>query len=704
MADREAVDQADIQNRVRAALEAAIQWHEEELEPDMVKATDYYNGEPFGDEEEGRSKVVSRDVHDVTIGQLPSLMRIFFGGEDAVEFRPERPDVVQVAAQATDYVNYVVREENDGFLEYYAAFKDALVRRLGIFKWWHEDFTRVLQSVHDVDDQGLMVLMLDADVEDIEIESVSYDEKGGSETYTVRVTRREADGKSRFQAVPPEEFVFSDDARSLPSAPLVAHVREVAQEELLAMGIPEDVIEEAAQKTLDQYSDDELATARRVDGGESGVADEEVDPSQIPVIFAEVYCLVDGDGDGIAETRLCQCIGPTYEIVNGDGKGEIVDEIPFAVMTPDPEPHTIVGRGNYQDLGEVQRVKSHILRRTLDSLSRAVDPDTVVDDARVNMHDVLHPEISGVVRVTGDVNSAMREMAHQFVGHATLPMLEHYDAVREDVSGYTKASAGLDPEALQSSTRTGVVAHLSASQQRIELIARSFAETGVKPLYKGLLRLAVKHANREKMLRLRGEWVAVDPRHWQATMDVQVNVTIGQGTVEDRMAVLGAALGKQMELMQMGSPLVTWAEVRYTLGKVIQLSGRQDGDLLFRPWGPEQQAKLEEQMKMNPPQPSDPTVMLAEVEREKNQLQAQMDQVKLQQERWKIQLEDERERDKMAQDMALKEREIEAKHAADIRDAELKAQVQAYRANQDADMKVKVAQEQTRRSAGGGGS
>src|SRR5690625_4969689 len=115
----------DVQNTIRAMLEEAIQYYEENLEPDQVKATDYYHGRPFGDEEEGRSRVVSTEVRDAVRARLPSLMRIFFGPEDAVEFRPEGPEDVELARQKTDYVNFVIREDNPGFIEFYAALKDA---------------------------------------------------------------------------------------------------------------------------------------------------------------------------------------------------------------------------------------------------------------------------------------------------------------------------------------------------------------------------------------------------------------------------------------------------------------------------------------------------------------------------------------------------------------------------------------------------
>ena len=700
----------EIQQNIKSLLEAAVSWHEENLEPDMVEATKYYNGDPFGDEEEGRSQVVSLDVHDVTQGQLPSLMRIFMGGEDAVEFAPEGPQEVDVARQMTEYVKHIVREQNPGFLEYQAAFKDALIRRIGILKWWHEPLVRVKASVHEgLDMQAILALAQDPEVSDFEV--IEVQDAGGQELLTVRVTRRDINGKIRFQAVPPEEFVFTEDARDLGSAPLVAHVREVAREELIALGIDEEEIDEAIEEAeqRDQMGDDRLEQTRQIDRGSAPDLEEGTDPSQRPVLFAEAYSLVDGDDNDEAELRLFWCLGPNYRIVNGDGLGEIVDEIPFSIGTPDPEPHTIIGRSNYDDQKDVQRVKSQVLRGTLNSLAAAIEPRIAADDGRVNLEDLMSPEIGSPIRTEGRPSDVLMEFGHTFIGHATLPFMEYYDRViRQARSGWDQSAAGLAPGDLQSSTRTGVEAHLGASQQRIELIAMGFAETLVKPLYRGILGLAIKHQIRPRTVELRGQWVTVDPRHWAVDQRIRVNITVGQGTIEQRASALMAALGMQKEMMQLGAPFITWVEIRHTAAQLMAMAGRRDTDLIFAPWGPEQQQAFEQQQAQSPP-PPDPTEMLAQIEMQrvqieqsKAQMQAQFDAQKLQLEHMKIQLQDDRERDKLARESALKEYEIELKHQAEIEDSQLKAKVAADRAAMDADVKREAAKAQGRAKRGAG--
>jgi hypothetical protein len=687
----------EIQATVRGALERALDHYQDTLEPDQKEATDYYYGRPFGDEEDGRSKVVSTDVRDATRAQLPSLMRVFFGPERAVEFRPRGLEDEPMARQMTDTVGYVVREENPGFLILYSAFKDALVRRLGVLKWWWDETYRVSASDYTgLDTDGVLALLSDPGVEDFDITGQD------GETYDVRITRKEASGCPRFAAVPPEEFVFTPHARSLEDAPLVAHVREVPAEDLLQMGVDADVIAEAAGRRR-SVSDEDLAFARSFDGDTASRFDEGddevLDPSQRPVLYAEAYALIDGADDGVAEIRLFRCVGPEFRITNGDGLGEVVDEVPFAVLTPEPEPHTLIGLSNFDLLRDVQRVKSQVLRGTLNSLALAIEPKTEVVEGEVNMQDLINPEISGIVRVTKP--GMQREIVHTFVGPDALPVLEYYDGIKEERTGITKASQGLDADSLQSSTKAAVAGTFAAAQQQIEMIARVFAETGIRRLFKGILGLMCRHQDRPRTVRLRGTYVEIDPRQWDATMDVSINVALGQGAPEDRIATLSSILAAQQAAKEMGAPFVSWVEIRNALAKGAELAGWHNPDQFFRPWGMAEEQQMQAAMANQPPAP-DPNMALVQVEAAKAQSQMQIEQLKaevqrsieaqkMELERWKAQMQDDRERDKAARDAALKQFEIEMEYQSKIADAALRTRIEQERAEID----ERVRREQT---------
>lgn len=693
-----AMDDLEIQAHLTGAIEEAVMHFEEHIEPDMAKATDYYYGRPFGDEKAGRSQVVSTDLRDATLDQIPDLIEIFMGSDSVVEFKPRGPEDEETAKQATDYVNYIFFEDNDGFLILNSVLKDAAVRRAGYVKWWWEDQVRTTgATLSGLTDQHLQVL---AQEPGVEFEIVAQEDRlmpqqdpqTGEQTmvpvphYTVDVTRNEPYGCVRVEEVPPEEVVWTPEARKFSRSPLVAHTREVPRDELILMGIPEAFIDEHRGERSDR-STESLAWARQFYGSSSvsemvrdSRDDRYRDASQEMVLFTEAYAVIDTDGDGIGELRMFRCVGSSYEIVpNEDGSivGELVDEVPIAVFTPDPEPHTILGLCNYDYLKEVQRVKSQIQRGQLNSLAQSIEHQMVVSSSDVNMKDLIDPEISGLIRVRRDVNNSIREIRHQFVGGDTLPVLEYYDQIRRDRTGRPGPNEGMDANILQSTTAEGVGSVLSKAQQRLRMLARVYSETGFKAVFRGIYGLVVKHQNHQRMIRLRGEMTPIDPRYWDSSMDVRVNVALGTGSKTERIQALQALAEKQEMHLQMGSPLVSFAELRNTYGKLTDLLGYKNTDQFFKPWGQQEQQQLEQQQAQAAEEekknPSDPAILVAQVEQLKVQLQAQEAQQKMQLESLKLELEDSRERDKMAKEFALREFEIEMQYKGKIDDAEIKA-------------------------------
>jgi len=698
--------ETDAQSIVQRMLEEAMSYREENIEPDQVDATDYYFGREFGNEEDGRSKVVSTDLRDAVLQVMPSLLRIFVGSERAVEYRPERESDAAGAAQATDYVQYIVHEDNPGFLVFHSWFKDALVRRIGIVKWWWNELTRKEETKHtDLTENQVMVLLQDQEV-DVKITSTeqvppAMPEAPPTTVYNVTVTHKSDKGDAKIETIPPEEFIYSPDARSIDDAAMVAHVRDVPQEELLEMGVPQELIDESIQqsRTSSSTMSDDLKSARHVEEehfwvgdiragtGERALIGGELPESLLPVVYAEAYVYFDGDDDGIAELRRFDCIGPHFKIIpdeNGEKLGTIVSSRPFAVITPDPEPHTIMGMGFWDLLKDVQKVKSQIQRGMLDSLGLAIDPQQEVVANAVNMQDLLNPELGGLIRVRQP--GMIREVKHGFVGPDTLPVLAYYDEIKEGRSGQSKASQGLDPDVLQSTTKAAVSATVTAAQQRIEMIARVFAETGVKRLFHGLLELVIENQDQSRMIRLRDEFVEVDPRSWNANMDVRINVALGTGLIEEKIALLGMVAGKQQELLQMGSPIVSNVELRATLARMVELAGWRNAAEFWKPWTEQQEQQMQQAQAQQPP-PPDPAQMLIQIEGQKAQAEAANDQAKLQLETQKAYLEDDRQRDKVAREMALKEHEIEAKYAIEIDDRQIKNKIERDRMVMDADLK-----------------
>jgi hypothetical protein len=619
-------------------LDAARTYDESVLRDFRTTATEYYLGKPLGNETEGRSQFVMTELRDTVQATMPSLMRVFFGGEQCVEFRARDSADVPFAEQASDYVNYLVTEENNGFRVAYAAFKDALIRRLGIIKYWWE--TSIESETYTLANQSpdqLQVLLTDPEL------TVGLPTPNPDGTMNVSVTRTRTTGRVRIEAVPPEEFVFSPTARNLRDALCVAHVTRLRPAELIAMGYDADLVERAGTSSTDTQEEQ----ARRPEGitAPDGL-DDRVD-------YAEVYAYLDEDEDGLAEHRRFVLIGT--ELV----ADEPFKDRPFALFEADPEPHTMVGSCLADATMDLQRVKTALVRAALDSLAQTVNPRTWAVEGQVNMADVLNTEIGAVVRVRAP--GMVGELVQPFVGKEVLPVLALFDEVKENRTGMSKAAMGLNPDALQSSTRAAVAATVTASQQHLELLARLFAE-GMKDLFKGVLRLVVQYQDRPKLVRLRNTYVEIDPRPWNADMDATVNVALGIGLSEEKLQALAGIAQKQEALLQLlgpANPVVTLGQYVETLSAITRLTGYKDPTRFFNP------LPRDYQPPPAPPRPT-PEEIYAQVEQMKAQVDAAEKQARLDLDRRKLLLAEERERDALAVDGFLRAMDMELKYKVDV--------------------------------------
>lgn len=675
------MSETEVQHNVGQMIDDAITYQQSELSPQRGKFTDLYMGRPFGDEEEGRSQVVTTEVRDAVQAVMPSLMRIFFGPENVAEFRPREMEDCPVAEQMTDYVNYIIEEDNDGFLSFYSSFKDALVRRIGVMKWWWDesDVTESYQLTEVSDDQ---LTLLDSDESIITMDVVGQREGvDGIITYDVDVTRTLDDGRVRIMTVPPEEFLYSRAARNKQDALCVAHRQELKRSDLVAMGIPEETIDEhgGPERKL-EFTDEAV---KRQPNTSSATRAESPDEAGQLYAYCEAYVYLDVDGDGIAEHRRICTIGNSHFVVWNDPW----PDRPFACFEMDPEPHTMWGLGLGDRVADLQDIKSHVLRGILDSLSFSLHPRTAVVEGQANIKDVMQTEIGAIIRERQP--GMVREFTHTFVGAAAFPVLEYIDEVKQERTGISKASAGLNPDALQSSTKAAVAATVTAREQNLELIARLFAETGMKDLMQGVLRTVVAHQQRARVVRLRNEYVEVDPRPWTIDMDVSTNVALGSGLTEERVAQLMAIAAKQEEILKTlgpsGNPLVTIGQYRNTLGKILELQGYKDTTKFFKP--------LPDDFEMPPKEPEPtPEQTLAQVENNKTQAKSQSDEADRQLKARESMAKEERERARIEGDFFLRAKELELKYGMKIDEMEMRrflgvlnAQVQreAYDRNDD---------------------
>jgi len=660
---------SDLEATVGGELNDAVSFVDSELSPVRARAIQYYRGEPFGNEEEGRSQVVSTDVRDTINGIMPSLMKVFFGSKKIVNFVPRNPEDVAAAEQATDYINYIFTNDNNGFLICHSIFKDALRGALGVAKYvWEEKVEVKTEYYTGLDESGLSVLMSEPDVVGSAISSMddpSYqppvdpmtgqpmlDPMTGEpmpapQIYSIELKRETKNGRVRVEAVPPEEFLIDRRARSVEDATLVAHRRMMRVSDLVALGYDKEEVEsQVGVYELDSNDEYIARNPYAQTYGPGGTQDDK------RVLYCESYVRVDYDNDGISELRKICTVGPSYKMV----MNEPCSHSPFAIFCPDPEPHALIGLSIFDMTADLQKIKSSIMRNMLDSLSLAIHPRVGVVEGQVNMDDVLNTEVGGVIRMRQA--GAVQPFSIPFVGQAAFPMLGYLDEVRETRTGMSKASMGLDADALQSTTRAAVAATVSAAQQHLELIARIFSETGMRALFKGILKLVVENQDRARVVRLRNQWVPIDPRSWDASMDVEIDVALGGGTEEQKVAVLTAIAQKQEQILQTMGPqnqLVTPLQYRNTLVRIVQASGYKNADEFFS------NPAMMPPPPQPPPPPPDPAMILAEVERQKIMADIQNKQAELELKRQQMLLEDDRARDKQEAELMLRAYEIQLK-------------------------------------------
>ena len=670
----EPMDDTELQGIVSAELEDAVSYIDSDVSPIRAKGTEYYRGDPFGNEEDGRSQVVAMEVRDTVSAMLPSLMKVFFSTENVVEYMPRGPEDVAGAQQATDYANYIFTADNNGFMTTYALFKDSLVRKCGIAKYWWEEVEEVkIEEYSGLDDQTLQVLMQEgAEVKIV----VSYPDPGAMPQmdmttglpmpvpmiHDVEIKRNTRDGRIRIMAVPPEELILDRRARSFDDAGIIAHRQMATVSDLIGMGYDQDEIEENISST-DLDSNDEYL-ARQPLSTTMGAGDS-MNPMQQRVLYVEAYMRIDFDGDGIPELRKICCMGSSYTMV----RNLPASYIPFVDFPCDPEPHTspLEAMSIFDITHDIQEIKSEIMRNTLDSLAQSIHPRTAVVEGQVNIDDVLNNETGAIIRMRAP--GMVQPFSSPFVGQPAFAMLDYMDQMREDRTGMSKAAMGLDADALQSTTKAAVAATVSASQSRLELQARILAE-GMKKLFKGILYLMTTHQDKPRMVRLRNEWVQIDPRVWDASMDVNVNIGLGNGDANEKIQAMTMIAGKQEQIMQqfgLANPVVTPAMYIRTIQKIVELSGTKDASSYFQALPADFQLP-----QADAPKPT-PEEVLAQVQAQSIQADIQKKAAELELKREQMIRDDDYRRDQLAQDLMLKKYELELKYGTAISTAEIAA-------------------------------
>ena len=636
-----------------------------ELVARRKKSLEYYLGMPLGNEQEGRSQVISNDVLDTVESLMPSLMKIFTAGENVFECEGVGPEDEEMARQCSDYLNHIFYKENNGFIALYSAFKDALIQKNGILKvFWDNSQKTEREEYTRLTDDEFNDLVDNAEVKvsaHTEYEEPITDDRGKEidkvKLHDVVIHRTKLYGKVTIEPVPPEEFLIERRCKSIETANFICHRTQKTKTELVEMGYDQELVDSLPTGDTDYYTEDKFVRHQNVDFSHGQTDGDE---STQDVLIHESYIRMDVDGDGKAELLKITTAGEATKLLDI----EEVDNMPFISMTPVIMPHRFHGRSIAELVEDIQLIKSTVMRQMLDNMYLTNNNRVAIQDGQVAMDDLLTNRPGGIVRTKQPPQNVMMPIQAQPITDQASGMLGYLDAVKESRTGVSKTAQGLNPDSLNNKTATGMNQVLTQSQMRMELIARIFAETGVRDLGLKLFELICKYQQKEKIVRIRGKYIPMRPYEWKDRVNVTVRVGLGTGSKEQQLILINAILERQMQAINLQQnvygPMVNLRNIYNSLKKLVENAGLSSIEPFFM--DPEVGAA---QMPPLPPKP--PTefekVTLAQVQGE-NQRAVMKNNVEMK--RIEAQMR------QQLLDFELKIKDLELKYGTKIDELELK--------------------------------
>ena len=639
------------------------------------------NGELAPAEVEGRSSVVSPDVANAVEWAMPSLMRIFASGEKIVTFEPRKPGDEPKADLATDYCNHLFWVKNHGFAIAYSWIKDALLQKNGIVKVFCEDKTETSTEEYQGLTEGQMHMLAgDKDVE--VLESSAYHDTLAQMPpqppqmpgqppapmpmlYDLKIRRTSKEPSIRVINVPPEEFLVSRLCRQMQDDTFKGHRVLRTLGELIAMGYPKDqVLKLTDDNNWSQYNGESIE--RRVYDDEyatSQTTHSEVDPLMRKVWLIEGYLKCDYEGKGELQWRKIVKAG--WEIL----ENEECDGPPFVDMCPIIMPHRFFGLSMADITMEWQKVKTALVRQLMDALYLGNNPRYEAVEGQVNLDDLLTSRPGGVVRVKQ--GGSVQALQTADVSGQALAGIQYIDQVIDERTGVASNNQGLDPAILAKTPVGTMDMAQQASMQKLELIARVFAECGFANLFRLMLKFILRYQDKPAMMRINGQWADIDPREWADGFDMSVSVGLGTGNRTAQAAQITQIVGMQQALMQIG--VTTPQNIYHAAKKLPQVLGYKDAEQFFN-----------DPSKSPPPQHQDTAQMQMQIEQMKAQMKAQTDQAakqsEMQLERERMQMQAQVDTHRQQVEAQQKQLELQAQRELEQFKAQMQMQVDQMKA------------------------
>lgn len=665
----------EVGNVVRILAESAVDFNESELSEKRELADQYYQGKTRLSITKGRSQVIVTKVRDGLKSILASAARVYTSTDVIAQFISDDEEDEKLCKDATIYCNSVFWK-NGGYEALIEGTTDALKARIGVVMVDVEDVKVPIHSEYALkngttpDEAATLVDGTVTEASDASVVAVT----------TSTRTRWSLD------AIPPEEFLVDSDATHIEKSRFCAWSRNMKIYDIIEKGFAYEDLKDADSSD----EDDEESKRRDYDDNE----DDETpnDPTSREVLFTQAFVRIDADGDGIAELRYICAVGTKYKILSD----EPVNFRRFAVFKADLQPHVFHPISMAEDLIQDQDAQTALLRSIIDNAALVNSPRTEVNEQVVNLDDVKNGEIGAIVRVKqiGQIN----ELTTPFVAGQTLPVLQHLEQVSEQRSGVTRISQGLDTDVLQSTSRVAAAAAVQGADSRLEMIIRNIGETGIKSIFMCILRCAIHHVKKTQTVPTMDGFVKVNPSWWHDQVSVRCEIGMGSGRVDEKKQALATILPIQQTIVEKygaANPICGWANIRETLRSYMRLSGIHNFQDYFPYVEPNVMQELDDMANQasQQKQQADQAVMQAQmgqaramvemvkVEQQKVAVKHQTDMAAMQQKHQaeisklmakveevarkqvldmtKIYLDDDRERDKMDQDFAIRTKEVQ---------------------------------------------
>ena len=573
----------EIRKNVKREIDRADQYYEAEIEPDVITRHKIYESDKKYYKDKfprltNITDVTASDFHDTVEWAIPSLIKVFFGNEDICKLQGVNSEQDEHAAKIHgELIKYQLERCNDGFLIFYDWIKNALVDNLGILKcyWVREEDTEAKSLVVTPDE--LMRLQTDPKINVLTVEEiepqiairVEYEE-------TTNITKNQP----KLEVIPPSEFRFSPEAKSLDDIGFVAHRKIVTldylrrrEEEGVFQNIDKVLEEEGSGGDVSRTNYDTELNPRAYDK----INDSGIEDAKREYLLYECYIKTDSNNDGILEDIIVTMVGNTVVRLEENTMGRH----PFFVISPIRDTLRLFPRRGIADLvGELQDLNTALLKQIIYNVATNNDKQAVVNvDAMIDPSEFIDGR--KMVRVNGNPQDVIKWAPIEPLQPQVFQFIEYMNTVKENRTGITRYNQGLDANSLNK-TATGITQIMNASSQRLELIARMFAETGVKELFRHMIKMNQMFITEQTFIRVTDERKPIMPDDLEGSIDITVNVGVVAGSKQQQAQSMQLLLSMYPQLLQAG--VADLSHVAEAFGRLVEALGYKDvSNFIFPP-------------------------------------------------------------------------------------------------------------------------